>query len=69
MLGGHHASLAWLLAWAMFWSPSFCTIDGERIELSETRQVARDFGILSATATAIFVVLYPFYFAGRLLLS
>lgn len=67
LLGAHHASLIWLLAWAVFWSPSFCLIEDNRTSQREMHQIAHILMRFSVSAAKIFIVLCPFYAAGWLI--
>lgn len=64
LLGEHHASLIWLLAWAVFWSPPFCLIENNRPDLAESHQVKRILARFSITAAKIALALCPLYAAG-----
>lgn len=66
LLGEHHASLLWLLAWAMFWSPIFCQTDADRLTASSC-QIGRILIRFSVSAAKIFIVLSPLYAAGWLI--
>jgi hypothetical protein len=67
LLGAHHASLLWLIAWAMFWSPPFCLVEANRPNVIGPHQVARILARFSVGAAKIFAALCPLYAAGWLI--